>query len=281
MGSNKITSTHTRNFCVIRVINHANGDLYGHIIAGSSGTGTAYVIPATQVFENLEQRLGGVVSLPTRDSLPSLRQQDTLSSPIVSEISDPDNPSVGARSYNKRDTSADPGPVEDDCENQGDPDSDDNPWNKDSGLEGESQSRHSLPRTKSSGSPEDPSLPIVAHRQSPPTSSSPMPPSEFPHYFGTSQDGKSFQGIPRELPYDQTAYASFDSIPPLLYSVYELPFFYIDTPPENLHKTSNGPWFVAGIASGTGVELSVPLTPLTNESPRPRSRLTNRSKFQS
>jgi hypothetical protein len=58
--------------CGSLVINHANGDLYGHIIAGSSGTGAAYIIPATQVFENLEQRLGGAVSLPTRDSLPSL-----------------------------------------------------------------------------------------------------------------------------------------------------------------------------------------------------------------
>ena len=78
--------------CRSLVLHRANGDLYGHIIAGSSGTGTAYVSPATQVFEDLEQRLGGAASLPTRDGLPSLRQQDTLFSPIVAEISRPNNP---------------------------------------------------------------------------------------------------------------------------------------------------------------------------------------------
>jgi hypothetical protein len=88
--------------CGSLVINHANGDLYGHIIAGGSGTGTAYIIPATQVFEDLEQRLGGAVSLPTRDSFSYLCQQDTISSPIASEISGPDNPGVGAQGYNKR-----------------------------------------------------------------------------------------------------------------------------------------------------------------------------------
>jgi hypothetical protein len=36
-----------------------------------------------------QHNLGGAVSLPTRRSLPSLRQQDTLSSPIVAEIIDP------------------------------------------------------------------------------------------------------------------------------------------------------------------------------------------------
>jgi hypothetical protein len=191
--------------CGSLVINHANGDLYGHIIAGSLGTGTAYIIPATQVFEDLGRHLGGAVSLPTRDSLPSLCQQDALSSPIVSEISGPDKPGVGAQSYNNRDRSMDPGPAGDDCEKQEDLDSDDDPRNKGSDLEDECRSRNSLPRTKPSGSPEDPSLPIVARNQSPPASSSPMPPSVFSHYLGTSHDGKSVQGIPRELPYDQTA----------------------------------------------------------------------------
>jgi hypothetical protein len=114
------------------VLHRANGDMYGHIIARSSGTGTAYVNPATQVFKDLEQRLGGAVSLPARDGLPSLRQQDTLSSSIVAEISSPDNPGEGARSHIKRDTSADSGAAVDDCEKQKDLDSDDSPWNKDS-----------------------------------------------------------------------------------------------------------------------------------------------------
>jgi hypothetical protein len=73
------------------------------------------------------------VSLPTRDGLPSLRQQHTLSAPIVAEISGPDNPGEGAQSYIKRDTSADSEAAVDDCEKQKDLDSDDNPWNKDSG----------------------------------------------------------------------------------------------------------------------------------------------------
>jgi hypothetical protein len=94
--------------CRSLVPHHANGDLYGHIIAESSGTRTAYVIPATQVFEGLEQRLGGAVSLPMRDGLPSLRQQDTFSS-IVAEISGPGNPGVGAQSYIKRDAGANSG----------------------------------------------------------------------------------------------------------------------------------------------------------------------------
>ena len=413
--------------CGSLVVNHANGDLYGHIIAGGSGTGTAYIIPATQVFEDLEQRLGGAVGLPTRHSLSYLCQHDTLSSPIVSEISGPDNPSVGAQGYNKRDlaepanrdspvsnnkgsatiyicvacnrlcrsksslsrhqtqycerevewfcsfcvpnkrfyrkdklsqhhinnhgrgcvagckqqqgglckrhlshstvpawpkkawgcpccvqcfdtlaawtthsashldqngivvgwslstmiqsllsqpyikevaaelpwqicdlakvntkvclglrevlerhqlcravhdhydfrhlqlpeklahyafrllangdTSADPGPAEDGCERQ--VDSDDNLWNKDFDLEVWNKDFDIEVWNKDfdleGESLKDISLPIVASRQRPPTSSSPIPPSVFSHYLGTSHDGKSVQGIPRELPYDQTA----------------------------------------------------------------------------
>jgi Myb-like DNA-binding domain len=257
----RLDSTVIDSDCRSLVLRRANGDRYGHIIAGSSGTGAAYVNPATQAFEDLEQLLGGAaelgklaltitlagsyvaatlrlksdirlyrpeyyerrkqllgmkartpihrhgesalstwktsfaalepqsamaarlfsllaftnfddifptllgrltseynlaedttegsnrrwqsyllpdspmdqyaVSLPTHDGLPSLRQHDTLSSPIVAEISGPDNPSVGAQSYIKRDVSADSGAAVDDCEKE-DLDSDDKPWNKDS-----------------------------------------------------------------------------------------------------------------------------------------------------
>jgi hypothetical protein len=79
----RLDGTIVEGDCGSLVIHSENGDLYGHIIAGSSGTGTVYIIPANQVFEDLEQRLGGAVSLPTRNSLLSLPRKDTLSSPIV------------------------------------------------------------------------------------------------------------------------------------------------------------------------------------------------------
>lgn len=69
--------------CGSLVFNSSNGDLYGHIVAGSPGTGKAYIIPATQVFKYLTSRIGAEVTLPTRGSLVSLRQRDAGSIPVT------------------------------------------------------------------------------------------------------------------------------------------------------------------------------------------------------
>ncbi|OCL13031.1 hypothetical protein AOQ84DRAFT_270963, partial [Glonium stellatum] len=44
--------------CGSWVIDSKTGGLYGHIVAGNPGTGMAYIVPATQVIEDLQARLG-------------------------------------------------------------------------------------------------------------------------------------------------------------------------------------------------------------------------------
>lgn len=55
--------------CGSWVFDNETGELCGHIVAGSPGTGSAYIIPANQVLEELQQRLGGDVTLFTFDAL--------------------------------------------------------------------------------------------------------------------------------------------------------------------------------------------------------------------
>ena len=49
--------------CGSGVVDQVMGDLYGHIVAGSIGTGIAYIVPAMHVFEDIMNRLGGDVTL--------------------------------------------------------------------------------------------------------------------------------------------------------------------------------------------------------------------------
>ena len=55
--------------CGSWVFDHETGDFYGHIVAGSPGAGSAYIIPANQVLEELQQRLGGEMTLFAFDTL--------------------------------------------------------------------------------------------------------------------------------------------------------------------------------------------------------------------
>ncbi|KAJ2982923.1 hypothetical protein NQ176_g1057 [Zarea fungicola] len=47
--------------CGAAVVGKDNCHLYGHIVAGGSGTGIAYIVPASEVFEDLKTRLGPVM----------------------------------------------------------------------------------------------------------------------------------------------------------------------------------------------------------------------------
>jgi len=49
--------------CGSGVIDQQDGHLYGHIVAGSAGTGLAYIVPAMQVFEDIVENMGGDVAL--------------------------------------------------------------------------------------------------------------------------------------------------------------------------------------------------------------------------
>jgi hypothetical protein len=49
--------------CGAGVVDQATGHLYGHIVAGTAGSGVAYIVPAMQVFEDIVGRLGGSVRL--------------------------------------------------------------------------------------------------------------------------------------------------------------------------------------------------------------------------
>ena len=52
--------------CGSSVVDQVSGDLYGHIVAGSIGTGFAYIVPAMQVFEDIFKRLGDVTFAPVK-----------------------------------------------------------------------------------------------------------------------------------------------------------------------------------------------------------------------
>lgn len=55
--------------CGSWVFDNETGDFYGHIVAGSPEAGSAYIIPASQVLEELQRRLGGDVTLFAFDTL--------------------------------------------------------------------------------------------------------------------------------------------------------------------------------------------------------------------
>jgi hypothetical protein len=54
--------------CGSWVFDLMTGDIYGHIVSGFPGTGTAYIVPASQIFQDIRRRLGKSVELFTPDS---------------------------------------------------------------------------------------------------------------------------------------------------------------------------------------------------------------------
>ena len=50
--------------CGSWILDAETGDLYGHIVAGCEQTGTAYIMPAHNVFEDARKRLGSDIMLP-------------------------------------------------------------------------------------------------------------------------------------------------------------------------------------------------------------------------
>jgi hypothetical protein len=60
--------------CGSGVVDQQDGHLYGHIVAGSAGTGLAYIVAAVQVFEDIVEKLGGDIALiPQIQPSPSVR----------------------------------------------------------------------------------------------------------------------------------------------------------------------------------------------------------------
>jgi hypothetical protein len=49
--------------CGSWVFDLKTGDIYGHIVSGFPGTGTAYIVPASQIFQNIQRSLGKSVEL--------------------------------------------------------------------------------------------------------------------------------------------------------------------------------------------------------------------------
>ncbi len=49
--------------CGAAVVDERTGDLYGHVVRGCSGTPVAYIVPATEVFADLQARLGADISI--------------------------------------------------------------------------------------------------------------------------------------------------------------------------------------------------------------------------
>lgn len=49
--------------CGAGVVDQANGHMYGHIVAGTAGTGHAYIVPVGDIFQDIEEKLGGKATL--------------------------------------------------------------------------------------------------------------------------------------------------------------------------------------------------------------------------
>jgi len=49
------------------VINPTSGELYGHVVAGDPGGSVAFIIPAYQVFHDIERRLGSKVTINSQE----------------------------------------------------------------------------------------------------------------------------------------------------------------------------------------------------------------------
>ena len=49
--------------CRSWVFNKETGDVYGHVVSGYPSTGTAYIVPSVQIFENIQHRIGKPIEL--------------------------------------------------------------------------------------------------------------------------------------------------------------------------------------------------------------------------
>jgi hypothetical protein len=49
--------------CGAGVVDQANGHMYGHIVAGTAGTGHAYIVPVGDIFQDIEKQLGAKATL--------------------------------------------------------------------------------------------------------------------------------------------------------------------------------------------------------------------------
>lgn len=54
-----------RGDCGTWIIDAESGDLYGHIVMGSPGSGSALIVPFDEIFDDIHSRLGKTPSLPT------------------------------------------------------------------------------------------------------------------------------------------------------------------------------------------------------------------------
>ena len=69
------------------VVDEVTGDLYGHIVRGTPDSGTAYIIPATKVFEDLGHKTQSPIQLAgpaNEEGLPATPDSHRVRSPAVS-----------------------------------------------------------------------------------------------------------------------------------------------------------------------------------------------------
>ena len=65
--------------CGSWVFDLKTGDIYGHIVSGFPGTGTAYIVPASQIFQDIRRSLGKSVELFTPGSKNEQKDAETES----------------------------------------------------------------------------------------------------------------------------------------------------------------------------------------------------------
>lgn len=49
--------------CGSWVFNKETGDVYGHVVSGYPSTGTAYIMPSVEIFQNIQHRIGKPIYL--------------------------------------------------------------------------------------------------------------------------------------------------------------------------------------------------------------------------
>jgi hypothetical protein len=80
--------------CGSGVVDRATGLLYGHIVAGTAGTGLAYIVPVGDVFQDIKEKMGGDVSLipPGHILKPPPKEDFKMSNIFKSEYSERGDP---------------------------------------------------------------------------------------------------------------------------------------------------------------------------------------------
>lgn len=64
--------------CGSWVVNSETGDLYGLVVSGYPNTGIAYIIPARDVFDEMQRKLRAWVKLPTSEDMLKLQEEEHL-----------------------------------------------------------------------------------------------------------------------------------------------------------------------------------------------------------